>query len=145
MLAQHDRVLLCQNAHKRYHYLPGGHIEPGETAAQALAREFLEETGLVIAVGDFLLESEALFIQDSTPRHEYTKVFHVEHSGAQGCPPPAPLSDDVPSLEADIAFQMIPIETLSELDLRPASMARWLISYLADPDGAPAWISVDDR
>jgi mutator protein MutT len=31
---------------------PGGKIEPGETAAQAAARECLEETGLEVVVGD---------------------------------------------------------------------------------------------
>lgn len=34
--------------------LPGGRVEPGESGSQAIVREFLEETGLVVAVGEFL-------------------------------------------------------------------------------------------
>lgn len=34
--------------------IPGGRVEPGETDAEALTREMLEETSLVVAVGRLL-------------------------------------------------------------------------------------------
>ncbi len=52
-----ERVLIAERAggpRKGYWSLPGGKIEPGETAAQAVAREILEETGLDIALSGFL-------------------------------------------------------------------------------------------
>jgi 8-oxo-dGTP diphosphatase len=36
--------------------LPGGRVEPGETAREALVREMAEETGLVVDVGELVGE-----------------------------------------------------------------------------------------
>ncbi|MBW2493240.1 MAG: NUDIX domain-containing protein [Deltaproteobacteria bacterium] len=44
-------ILLIQRADNAHWGLPGGHVEPGESVAQAVAREVLEETGFAIEVG----------------------------------------------------------------------------------------------
>ena len=44
-------ILLIQRADNAHWGLPGGHVEPGESVAQAAAREVLEETGCEIEVG----------------------------------------------------------------------------------------------
>jgi 8-oxo-dGTP diphosphatase len=59
------KVLFCQSVEHGYLYLPGGHIEPGETAAGALAREMREELGVTLGVGRFIGASEACFKQRS--------------------------------------------------------------------------------
>lgn len=45
------RVLLTQREDNRLWCMPGGHVNLGETIAEAVARETLEETGLVVAPG----------------------------------------------------------------------------------------------
>ena len=50
----HGRVLLVQRGHepeKGRWSVPGGHVEAGESFAQAARREVLEETGLHVEIG----------------------------------------------------------------------------------------------
>lgn len=49
-----DRLLLVRRGHppgEGLWSLPGGRVEPGESDAQAVSREVLEETGLHVTVG----------------------------------------------------------------------------------------------
>ena len=55
------RLLLIKRGHEPgagLWSLPGGRIEPGESHEQAVAREVLEETGLVVACGRLLGTAE---------------------------------------------------------------------------------------
>lgn len=54
------RILIAKRPHDTvyggYWELPGGKIDPGETPAQALVREFEEELGIIVAPGEPLDE-----------------------------------------------------------------------------------------
>lgn len=53
LVLQGDLVLAVETRHRPGELsLPGGRIDPGETPAQAAAREALEETGLVVELHD---------------------------------------------------------------------------------------------
>jgi 8-oxo-dGTP diphosphatase len=59
--------------------IPGGHIEPGETLEQAVARETLEETGLSIVQPRFLTYTEDIF---ENGKHYITMWFEADwHAG----------------------------------------------------------------
>ena len=72
------KVLLCRAKGGDSTYLPGGHIEFGETAREALEREVLEETGLSSRAGEFLGVVENSFLQHSKRHCEINLVYRLE-------------------------------------------------------------------
>ncbi len=121
-LVRGSRLLVCRSVEHGYIYLPGGHVQFGESAQRALEREFLEETGLSVRAGPCSLAAEEMFEQRGVPRHEYSLVFHVEHTG------PTDRLDAVKSREPTIAFDWIDVAAVGDVDLRPASIRAWLVA-----------------
>jgi mutator protein MutT len=114
------RVLLVKRGHaplKGEWSLPGGAVELGETLEAAVAREVLEETGLVVEVGA-LVEVVDRVHRDAEGRIEYHYIVvdylcRLSERSSEG---PAAGSD-----AADV--QWVPIDELAVLRVQPAAIA----------------------
>jgi ADP-ribose pyrophosphatase YjhB (NUDIX family) len=102
-------VLLCRAKGGRSSYLPGGHIEFGETAREALVREIREEMGVEATTGRFLGAVENSFMQHGKPHAEINLVFELKFA-------------TVPAAEAKedwIEFEWRRLEELGDANLLP--------------------------
>jgi 8-oxo-dGTP diphosphatase len=82
LLSENEKILLINHAGIRngdWWAPPGGGIEFGEESGQALRREFLEECGLDITVGEFCFACEYLH----PPIHAIELFFQVTAVGGK--------------------------------------------------------------
>ena len=89
-----DGRILFDRTHHRdravFYWLPGGGVDPGETATEALKRELLEEAALEIEIDRLLYVSENLFVESGDYRHEVILYFLSHVTGRAPGPPVDP-------------------------------------------------------
>jgi 8-oxo-dGTP diphosphatase len=61
--------------HGPWHDLPGGALDPGETSAQAVVREFGEETGLKVAAGEVFAHADQVFVNTDGDAYNNRAAF----------------------------------------------------------------------
>jgi 8-oxo-dGTP diphosphatase len=123
VMVRKGRILLCRNRETGNVYLPGGHIEHGESGKTALGREIAEELGFPAKIGRFLGAAEHTFVHRGRRTCEVNFVFEMSVRGLRA-------GSKVRSREKKLEFLWVPMSKLSRSALEPrvlrACLARWL-------------------
>ncbi len=120
VLVEDGRLLLVRQSvapHRRWS-LPGGRLEHGETIEHCLIREWQEETGLDIMVGDLLYVTDRITGRD----HIVHLTFLVSNAGS------GPLPSEWTHLDAHVSataeplrqIRMVPCDELESCGFGPA-------------------------
>ena len=130
LVTQQGRVLLHRAQGDAFWALPGGGIEPGESAAQAVVRELLEELGQAVVPGALACVVENFFVHSGQLHHELGLCLHTSLLGD------GPLiAGDGPyeGLEGGrgLVFAWFSSDELAHLDIRPTILRSYLLESLA--------------
>ena len=118
LLVIDGKVLLVRHLKngRRYHLLPGGGVERGESLAEALSREIAEETGLVAEIGRPVLLNDT--IDPSGDRHLVNITFSATVAGGH-------LAAEAPGGRIE-GLDLVEPSRLNSVDLRPPIAAQIL-------------------
>ena len=111
-----ERLLVEHDAEHRLCFVPGGRVEYGENAMQALAREVREELGEEATIGRLALVTDNLFELDERRYQEIALYFLIEFA-----PGSTLLDRDGPfeGNEPGTVFQWIPLDAVEQANLFP--------------------------
>jgi len=114
LLLQGESIILCHVKEKDWYFLPGGHIENGESAKQGLSRELKEEIGENdYTISSFIGICENIFsLDENTSQHEINIIFQVN----------IPERSIISSKEDDLEFITIKKEEFASYKIFPEKM-----------------------
>lgn len=138
VIAGDGMILLAKHRDHHNTFSPGGHVEPGESCATTLQREFAEELGIACEVGRYLGAVEHRWWDTDIDvwRHELNHYFEVHSPDLT--PGVAPLA-----IEPHLLFFWTSVTDFERHNLLPVPLrdmiARWL-----DGDESVWWGSTLD-
>lgn len=115
-----DKILLCKNKVHGNYYLPGGHVEFGDTLEKTLYKEMNEELGLkkeditAISYENYL---EQTYVRDNEDHHELNMIFSIK----------IPNDFNIHSQEDHIDFEWIDIKDIGNVRLLPEKIKDFIV------------------
>ena len=120
-IIKRGKILLCRIKGERWFFLPGGHVDFGETVEEALSREIQEELGNSIRIRSFIGVVENAYRENGIDHHEINLIFHTDIL--------RPINR---TRENHIEFKFEKLGLIGENDLLPLGINLVLKRWLAD-------------
>ena len=128
-----DHVLLAHAKDAANTFLPGGHVEVGESLAHALSRELAEELGCASRVANYLGLVEHQWNAGDYRQHELNHLFLASLTGITS-------TQALPSRESHLEFRWARLAELTNHNLLPAPLTG-IIQRHAQGKRGPVWAS----
>lgn len=115
LILKDNQILLAKGVGSKFTFLPGGHIEVGESAKKSLKRELQEEMGAEVKVGKYLGVLEHSFSLANRFQHEINHIFLVELVNNE---------QKIKSKENHLHFFWVNIDELEKNNLEPSPLKK---------------------
>lgn len=120
---QNDKVLLQKPSNDTAFAFPGGHAEFGETNEQTLMREFREEVGAEVSVGDLKWVGEIFFPWGNKPCHQICLYYMVDIASV--CIPKDGMfigKEYIEGRNFNLEFHWVPLTELQNIEVYPTNV-----------------------
>ena len=126
VIEDNGRFLIAHTKGASNTYLPGGHVEAGESLKHALVRELKEELGIEVELVRYLGAIEHSWEDAADDNHEIGHFFQVTSSGTSADQSPR-------SLEEHIEFTWLTPSEFDKQNLQPAPLRQLLANLKSQP------------
>ncbi|MEI8064034.1 MAG: NUDIX domain-containing protein [Verrucomicrobiota bacterium] len=126
-------VLLAHAKDAANTFLPGGHVEVGESLAHALSRELAEELGCTCRIAKYLGLVEHQWNAGDYRQHELNHLFLASLAGITS-------TQAMPSSESHLEFLWARLAELTNHNLLPAPLSGIIQRHVQGEHG-PVWVA----
>ena len=121
IIQKQGKILVCKNKVKDYYFFPGGHVDFGESAKDALIRELKEELNVSVRGVSFIGATENIFQEGGQKKHEFNLVFSVKAEKVKD-----------KSMEDHLEFYFFDIKRFAKEKVLPTTLKEQVLKWLKD-------------
>lgn len=131
LLRRDGKLLLQKPTNDTGFAIPGGHVAFGETNAETLVREFKEEIGADIVMGDLKLVAENFFSWGDKPCHQICLYYDVALKNEKQIPLEGMFIGDekIEGRNFQLQFHWLLINQLDKIEVYPTNIVEVLKHY----------------